>query len=529
MNRVPHACAVGLSSITFLRHYDFSANPTKRNTSKWAHGVPVACETAAVPAGRGSCKAKVDAVVIGGGVCGLSTALFLSRLGKTVHLIERETVGAEHQASCVNCGILEVGSSGIDSKFPHWFLLDTYVKSTVGLSEFLCAGSLSIYDSLSSAGHEIEFRRTRALEVIETRDQMLWVTRTLGLPIASSAKDAEGDIISVVTPSVLRELEPELNHQLLGAICTPQSGSAHPRKTMFALADEARNAGAVIQERTEVVSIDRGQKSWLVTGQLLQDRLSEPSPDDETTIEADELIVACGGMTNGLLGLAMKNDTLWSQSLPSDDTWVIPVVGQMFSTKPCPDMKVDSLILGAESWHYWDTHPPTVPPFVTHERDEDGWKPRKTRHLYAKQTPEGRLIFGGDRRVHPTQEPRAAHPLPRIVEDMHTTLMAHSSSVLPKIGTLEVERQWGGIMPFSSDGKPIIGEIELEPRGERTPRLFVAGGLAASGFMKGAMTGYTLSELIAGCEARRLQAFDILGDANPMRFHVNHSLSSDTS
>ena len=36
----------------------------------------------------------------------------------------------------------------------------------------------------------------------------------------------------------------------------------------------------------------------------------------------------------------------------------------------------------------------------------------------------------------------------------------HASEVLPLLRNLEIERTWAGIMPFSRDGKPIIGKLE---------------------------------------------------------------------
>ena len=37
----------------------------------------------------------------------------------------------------------------------------------------------------------------------------------------------------------------------------------------------------------------------------------------------------------------------------------------------------------------------------------------------------------------------------------------HASEVLPLLRNLEIERTWAGIMPFSRDGKPIIGKLEV--------------------------------------------------------------------
>ena len=37
----------------------------------------------------------------------------------------------------------------------------------------------------------------------------------------------------------------------------------------------------------------------------------------------------------------------------------------------------------------------------------------------------------------------------------------HASEVLPLLRDLEIKRTWAGIMPFSRDGKPIIGKLEV--------------------------------------------------------------------
>ena len=49
---------------------------------------------------------------------------------------------------------------------------------------------------------------------------------------------------------------------------------------------------------------------------------------------------------------------------------------------------------------------------------------------------------------------------------------------------------WAGIMPFSSDGKPIIGKIP------QFVNLFIVTGLASSGFGRGPMSGKLLADFI---------------------------------
>jgi hypothetical protein len=235
-----------------------------------------------------------------------------------------------------------------------------------------------------------------------------------------------------------------------------------------------------------------------------------------------------------------------------DNGWVvlpvIPVVGQMFETGPVPQVDTRHLICSMDSYTFWGRHSATTPPLVTHERADgsglysqrhpdhpadsgDGsgddeiiaarggyWGPRLARHLYGKQTREGRFIFGGDRRVHPTQPLGYAHELPRLVEQMHRVPYEHFVSVFHPdsgVGAVPVERQWGGIMPFSLDGQPIIGPVPSLPSG-----VWCVTGLGGSGFLRGGMAGVLLAELMASpSPQRRRRVKEILTPAEPARFH----------
>jgi glycine/D-amino acid oxidase-like deaminating enzyme len=129
------------------------------------------------------------------------------------------------------------------------------------------------------------------------------------------------------------------------------------------------------------------------------------------------------------------------------------------------------MVCSIESDHYWATHAPTCPPFVTHN-----WvgAPRLTRHLYGKQTPDGSIIFGGDRRRHPHQEVGDEHCLPYLLSGMHDGCHQHAGEILPEVMNLPVARQWGGIMPFTPDGLPIIGPLTDER--DRSMGLWVCTG-----------------------------------------------------
>ena len=464
-----------------------------------------------------------DVGVIGGGVCGLATALRCAKLGRRVCLFEREEVGAFSQASSINSGILESFSS-VPTDLPCEDFLDFVLREdtvgTLSLEEALCAGTLGMWASLSlKHKNSLEFERKGLLMVLQTDQEVSHACQNM---------EPTGMFIDA---SKLLSLEPGLDaSSLAGAILYPNCATAHPGKVMLALKEEALNAGVVFYERMEVSRLSQKEGKWAVEGKPRPHRMSCMK---ETNCEGEEeslpsvfvrscgaLVLACGGLSQSTARLADENI-----SLP-----VVPVVGQMFETEPSPHgVRLRHLVCGYDSHMWWDKHPHTIPPNVTHEIGEDDrWTERRCRHLYGKQTPEGRFIFGGDRRVHPFQPVGYAHELPRLVENMHISCFEYAQSIITPGALGKVTRKWGGIMPFSLDGKPIIGRLKVNQKSndlctrnneDSAPRLYCVTGLGGSGFMRGGMAGTLLAEAIAGAtEGRRRRAWALLSAASPRRF-----------
>jgi len=122
------------------------------------------------------------------------------------------------------------------------------------------------------------------------------------------------------------------------------------------------------------------------------------------------------------------------------------------------------------------------PPELTHDGSE-----RVTRHLYGRQRGNGEIVFGGDREV--------------LGFDRGTdfsgieTNKGHATEVLPALSNLSVNRTWSGLMPFSQDGKPIIGRVPGRDK------LFIVTGLCSSGFGRGPSAGQLVADLISRDEA----------------------------
>ena len=335
-------------------------------------------------------------------------------------------------------------------------------------------------------------------------------------------------------------LEPSLGPSVLGAVLYPSCGSVHPLKAMRALALEASRAGVRTVIESEVIAIERYDKNyvteacprgekWKVTARYTHgDKLRPEEKGDsqqkgtygvhtgDTIVIAEEVVIASGGFTDHVLRDLISTIDLDNMKFKS---LVTPVVGQMFRTATVRGEKgksINYLIAGYDSHEYWESNKLTSPPGVTHERRDDddggGWGDRLTHHLYGKQTPDGRFLFGGDRRVHPPQIPSHAHSLPRNLPELHEGPYNHAIEILPMIANLPVEHVWGGVMPFSVDGRPILGEVG-------TSGIYVISGLGGSGFMCGPMTGLLLAYLMSAPEPElRNQLRDTLAPVSPTRF-----------
>jgi sarcosine oxidase subunit beta len=121
-----------------------------------------------------------------------------------------------------------------------------------------------------------------------------------------------------------------------------------------------------------------------------------------------------------------------------------------------------------------------------------------TRHLYGRQRRNGEIIFGGDREL----VGWTTTPDPSGIE----VNRGHAAEVLPFLAEVPVARTWAGLMPFSLDGKPLIGRIPARDD------LWIVSGLASSGFGRGPMAGKLLADAL-----HTGRPSPVLAEADPAR------------
>ena len=379
--------------------------------------------------------ADSEAIVIGGGIAGASAAWRLAELGRSVTLLERGDIASE--ASGVNAG--GIGALG-------WGHLPN-------LESYLTMGSLQIFKNLQlELGYDIEFRASGAIQAIQTAAQYDYACdHVLSLK-------SRGYTVELLTTNEARSLEPELNPELRGAVHFPLRAQADPRKATRAFAATATHLGAQVLTGREVTGITRQANGTF--------RVACSAVRFEEAHTAEQLVLAAGawcGPLGEMLGLRIP---------------IVPVRGQMWATEQLPP-RVFHSISAAESPRHWKSSPvaAATPPELTHHGPR-----RVTRHLYGRQTRDGEIIFGGDRQMVGYDKTVEAAGI--------EVNFGHVRELIPMLGQLPIVRTWAGLMPFSLDGRPVIGKIP------QIDNLYVVTGLASSGFGRGPMAGKLIADYV---------------------------------
>lgn len=379
----------------------------------------------------------MEVIVVGAGIVGVSAALTLAERGVEVVVLERGSVAGE--ASGLNAGVISGGGWGDRP--------DTDVA--------LKMGSRDRFIELSQQrGHDIGLDLTGTLTLIRTGEEWDWSAATVDVDRQA------GRCLELLDARELVGLEPAVDPELLGAILDPLGAQAEPVAATQAFAAEAVSAGAVIKTGCTVSTLRP-----LAGGGWQVEIRPDESHGQAEVFGADAVIIAAGP---------------WCAELGAMVGVEVPIVavrGQMWASDPQPQV-LRHAISATESSLAWSIEVPSGqgPPNLTHRLDQ-----RLTRHLYGRQRPGGEIVFGGDRVLSTDRT---------VDKDGIATNHDHVAELLPQIHRLPPRRTWAGLMPFSLDGRPILGPVVGHDG------LFLAGGLASSGFGRGPMAGQLIADLV---------------------------------
>lgn len=232
-------------------------------------------------------RTTARAVVIGGGVVGVSTLYHLARKGWTdVVLVERRelTSGSTWHAA----GLLPLFNLSYSVGQLHKY-------------------SVALYKTLEAeTGQPVGLKQVSNIRLARTADRWDEFLYYKGVAATIGVK------VNLLTPAEVKEIWPLANVDgIIGAIQHPDDGYIQPADLTQALAKGARNRGAEIYRNTTVIGIERTGGEWLVK-------------TDRGDIACEHVVSASGNFarrTGAMVGL---------------DVPVIPVEHQYIVTEPHP-------------------------------------------------------------------------------------------------------------------------------------------------------------------------------------------------
>jgi len=397
-----------------------------------------------------------EVVVIGGGIIGVSTALFLAERGVNVVLCEKGVLGGEQSSR--NWGWVRV--MGRDRReIP------------------LAMASMRIWDSLDKRiGGETGFRRSGILYISGTEEDV--ANRDAWLALASSHGVDSRQIGAEETAALMGGSAIRYK----GGLYTPSDGRAEPQKAVPAIAAGARRAGAVIVTGCAVRGVERsaGRIGAVIT--------------EKGRIETATAVLAggawsrlfCKGLGMRLPQLKVRNTVLRTRPVEGGPA------GAGATSTYAYRKRLDggyTIATAAVNLH------PIVPDTFAFFRDfrparraesesvQVGLSAQSWRELFeiAPQPLDRPGAFERHRILDPRPDPRAV-----------LQAFEQAKEALPALRGAEPEQIWAGLIDVTPDVVPVISHAE------QVPGLVIATGFSGHGFGIGPGAGHLTADLVTG-------------------------------
>jgi len=361
-----------------------------------------------------------DVVIIGGGIIGCSCAYYLSREGVKVHLVERGSIASGTSGAC-------------EGNILQW-------DKQPGIELKLGVASALIYETLSEElPLDIEYVKKGSILVAENPEDLSGAEQIV------RSLQSEGVPCQLASRDDLLELEPNLARDIVGGAIFPDDAQVQPMLTTFALAQAARENGAVIQTFTEVKSIELSPERSVVAVNTTAGRIPTKA------------VVCAAGAWSGAIGRMVGLD------IP-----VLPRKGHIVVTEPVANM-VNCKVMEAG-------YTQTV------GSDERGLAIAAV----VEHTRSGNILLGSSREF--AGFDRSVDP------DVISAIVARALRFFPCLKGIHAIRTYAGLRPYTPDHLPIIAEADI------VKGFYVATGHEGVGICLGPITGKLISQMITGQE-----------------------------
>jgi glycine/D-amino acid oxidase-like deaminating enzyme len=401
--------------------------------------------------------AKVDVVVIGGGIIGTSTALELAERGVSVALCEKGRIAGEQSSR-------------------NWGWVRKMGRDPRELP--LIVESLRLWENLNARiGGETGFRRSGILYTGASDKEVAgfeaWLDHARPLQIDSR----------LLTPDETAALLPGMRTRFAGGLYTASDGRAEPQKAAPAIARGAQQRGAVLLENCAVRGIERaaGQVAGVVT--------------ERGRIACSSVVLAGGAWSNlfcGNLGvdlpqLKVKNSVLRTEPLDAGLPQLALSAGNYAFRKrldggyTIADGDANDVDIVPDSFRYFRAFQPAL----------------------RSQWNALRLHFGGaffsewsmPRRwsldqVTPFERTRILDPKPNTKSTERA--LQRLAEAMPGFAGAKVAQHWAGMIDVTPDAVPVISPVDA------VPGFFIATGFSGHGFGIGPAAGKLAADLVTG-------------------------------
>jgi glycine/D-amino acid oxidase-like deaminating enzyme len=400
--------------------------------------------------------ARADVVIIGGGIIGTSTALFLAQKGVQAVLCEKGHIAGEQSSR--NWGWCR--KMGRDPR--ELPLIIESLRLWEGINEMVEA--------------ETGFRQAGIMYLAETQGELGQFEAWL-----EHARQYQLDT-RVITAAEARELMPGLTGNWTGALYTASDGKAEPQKAAPAIAEAARRRGAAIVCGCAVRGIETagGRVSGVVT--------------EKGRIACDTVVLAGGAWSRlfcGNLGVELPQLKVLATVMrtePLEGGPEISASGGLFGFRKRMDGGYTVATLGVRTIDLVPDHFRLFFDYLPAVRLH--WKKLRfragRRWIEEWRTPRR---WGLDE-TSPFELVRVLDPEPdQFVVDRARTATAEAFLVFRQAAVAE---SWGGMIDVMPDAIPVISPVE------RVPGLFIATGFSGHGFGIGPGAGKLVADMVAG-------------------------------
>lgn len=403
---------------------------------------------------------RVDVVVIGGGVIGVSTALELAERGVSVAVLEKGVIAGEQSSR-------------------NWGWCRQMGRDPREIP--LVLESLKLWRGLNARiGAEAGYRQCGILYLAET-----------GTELASHERWRNDHAVPyqlrtrMIGPDEAAKLQPGFATPWKGALYSPEDGRAEPFIAVPAMARHAMTLGVHIVQNCAVRGVERaaGRISGVVT--------------EKGTIACSQVVVAGGAWSRRFLhnlGIPFPQLTVISSVMrtePIDTGAEVTSSGGRFAIRKRLD---GGYTIAHNHMSVADITPDSFRLFFQFlpalKQDWAGIRLRFGKAFFDAARLKRRWAMD---EVSPFEQVRVLDPEPvsSVLEDAAAGLR----SALPVFANMKIAERWAGLIDTTPDIVPVISALP------QIEGLFLASGFSGHGFGIGPGAGKLMADLVTGARA----------------------------